>query len=403
MKTSLDHLPESKRDKISAIAALLQAAPGVEMVILFGSHARGDWVEDPENGYFSDFDLLVAVATEAQARDLTLWTGLSRQAQSLAERTPVTVIVHDLREINHEIRLGQYFFIDILREGVLLYTSRRHQLATPKALLPQDRLRLGLVNFRYWFGSANEFWRGTGYYAARGLGPHAAFLLHQAVERYFHAVLLTFTGYKPKTHNIEQLADETAPLHPALSGALPRTEPEDKRRFDLLKRAYIESRYNKSFKITLDELRILREHVHDLAIRVRQACLDKLVSFCGPDAVGELPDAPAATDAGDLPEAPSFDDDAAFQAWREEITALSFDRGRTEGFDLGKDAGRAGGLVEALLTILASRGLSADAATRATIEACTDPAVLNRWIARAMTADSAAALFAPDTEAPKPA
>ena len=31
------------------------------MVVLFGSHARGDWVEDPETGYRSDYDLLVVV------------------------------------------------------------------------------------------------------------------------------------------------------------------------------------------------------------------------------------------------------------------------------------------------------------------------------------------------------
>jgi hypothetical protein len=85
---------------------------------------------------------------------------------------------------------------------VLLFDSRRFQLASPKALTPADRLELGLVNFRYWFGSANEFWRGAGYFAGRGLGPQAAFLLHQSVERYFAATTLVFTGYKPKSHNI---------------------------------------------------------------------------------------------------------------------------------------------------------------------------------------------------------
>src|SRR5262249_2875375 len=48
MKTTLDHLPELKRSQIQAIAALMQQAESpVEMVVLFGSYARGDWVEDP--------------------------------------------------------------------------------------------------------------------------------------------------------------------------------------------------------------------------------------------------------------------------------------------------------------------------------------------------------------------
>src|SRR5262249_32362586 len=165
MKTSLEHLPEAKREQLAAIAALLQAEAPVEMVILFGSYARGDWVEDLETGYRSDFDLLAIVASEELARDIQIWSQLSQKCRPLAGRPPITLIVHDIKEVNHELRLGQYFFIDILREGVLLYNSRRSQLASPKALTPIDRLKLGLINFRYWFTSANEFWRSARYSA----------------------------------------------------------------------------------------------------------------------------------------------------------------------------------------------------------------------------------------------
>lgn len=70
--------------------------------------------------------------------------------------------------------------------------------------------------------------------AGSDLLHHAAFLLHQAVERDLHALLLVFTGYKPRTHDIELLAKQSTPLHPALTGALPRAAGEDKRLFDLL-------------------------------------------------------------------------------------------------------------------------------------------------------------------------
>jgi predicted nucleotidyltransferase/HEPN domain-containing protein len=392
MKTSLEHLPEHKREQVAAIAALLQAEAHAEMVILFGSHARGDWVEDPETGYVSDFDVLVVAPPEI-ARKVGLWTELSRRAQGLAGRTPVRVIGHDIKEINHELRLGQYFFIDILREGVILFDSRRYQLASPKALTPIDRLKLGVINFRYWFGSAGEFWRGSGYFAGRGLGPQAAFLLHQSVERYFAATTLVFTGYKPKSHNIEELANETAPLHPALAGALPRTEDEDKRLFDLLRRGYIDARYSKSYRITLEELRILRERVHDLAVRVREACIDKLASFCGPEHVEPLPEVPSITDIGELSGPPSPDDPGALQSWREALTALAYDR--------GKQAGITEGQIRALWSILAARGIPVDPETRAKIEGCREPEVVSRWIARAMTAASAADLFAPDPRAPE--
>lgn len=402
MKTSLEHLPESKRLQIQAIADLLRTEAPVEMVILFGSYARGGWVEDLKNLYFSDYDILVVVATEQLAAKTSLWSDLAQRAKLIAGRIPVTLIVHDLKEINHEIRLGQYFFVDILREGILLYTSRRHNLARPKALEPADRLELGLINFRYWFASASGFWRLCGHSAGQGLLHQAAFLLHQATERYFHSMLLVFTGYKPKTHDIEKLAEQTAPLHPALPDALPRAQPEDKRLFDLLKRAYIEARYSKSYKITFEELRVLRERVLDLAVRVRQACVEKLGSFCGPDRVGELPDVPSIVDVGELPDAPAVDDQAAFKAWGEALAARSFERGKqagvAEGFERGKEAGVSEGRqkaqIEALLTILATRGIAVDAEARSRIDACTDSTVLNQWIARATTVSNIEALFA---------
>lgn len=396
MKTSLEHLPEHKREQVAAVAALLTSEAQAEMVILFGSHARGDWVEDPETGYVSDFDILVVAPAEV-ARKQGLSADLSQRARALTGRTPVRVLVHDIKEVNHEIRLGQYFFADILREGVLLHDSRRYSLASPKALTPADRLKLGLINFRYWFGSAGELWRGAGYFAGRRLGPQAAFLLHQATERYFAAVLLVFTGYKPKSHDIQDLANQTAPLHAALAGALPRTEQEDERLFSLLRRGYIDARYSKSYSITAEELRILRERVHDLGVRVRQACLEKLESFCGPEQVGPLPEVPPTDDSGDFAEPPSPDDSAAFQAWREALTALAYDRGKQEGFDRGIAEGQ----IRALWSILAARGIPVDAEARAKIEACHDPAVVSRWVDRAMTVAAAADLFTPESAAPE--
>src|SRR5512147_969709 len=276
MKTSLDHLPHHKREQLATITAMLRDSAPVEMVILFGSYARGNWVEDLMGGYFSDFDLMVIVASEEVAHDDFLWGKISDRAQRIGGRIPVTIVAHSIREIDQELRVGQFFFSDAVAEGVLLYDSHRFTLAKPVALTLAERFELARRNFETWFMSAGHFWRGAGYYAARGLGPHAAFSLHQAAERYFHSVLLVFTGYKPKSHDIEALANQTAPLHDALEGALPRTEAKDKHHFDLLKRAYIEARYSRAYRVNSEELGVMRDQVLDLAERVRTACADKL-------------------------------------------------------------------------------------------------------------------------------
>ena len=392
MKTALDHLPPAKREPIVAIASLLQAGAPVEMLILFGSYARGDWVDDPLTGYVSDYDLAAIVASEEVEGDHALWARLEAEARVLAGRVPVSLLVHSIVHVNQEIRTGQYFFADIVNEGVLLFNSRRVHLAKPKALNAGERLSLAERNFRYWFESASGFFQGSMYYAGRRMPAHAAFLLHQAAERYFHAALLVFTGYKPKTHDLERLANQTAPLHSALVGALPRTEPEDERLFKLLKRAYIEARYSKSYRVTDDELGILRAHVRDLGARVREACAEKLASFCGAEAVGDLPEVPSQDSAMELPEAPALDDRAAVERWQEAIAAMSFERGEAAGFERGKmtgfKEGRLTALRSALRRILARRGLSLSAEMSTRIDTCMDPGLLERWLEEAAFAES---------------
>jgi hypothetical protein len=54
---------------------------------------------------------------------------------------------------------------------------------------------------------------------------------------------------------------------------------EDERRFKLLKRAYIDSRYSRSYRITMEELATLGERVKDLAGRIERACRERIGSF----------------------------------------------------------------------------------------------------------------------------
>jgi predicted nucleotidyltransferase len=116
VKTNLDHLPEKKRDPITAIASVIRSRAPVEMVILFGSYVRGHWVEDLATRYFSDFDLMAVVETPEVAKDLSLWDDITAEIRRYAGPIPVTLVAHDVRELNHEIRMGQYFFADVVND-----------------------------------------------------------------------------------------------------------------------------------------------------------------------------------------------------------------------------------------------------------------------------------------------
>ncbi len=91
MKKSLAHLPKPKRDELKRVKEIiLDECPTVLMIILFGSHARGDWVEDRHfegnvlHEYMSDFDILVIVRSNQIVNSKDTW----RRAETRARRFP---------------------------------------------------------------------------------------------------------------------------------------------------------------------------------------------------------------------------------------------------------------------------------------------------------------------------
>ena len=80
MKTDLSYLPQHKQTELALITETIrQNVDQLEMIILFGSYARGGWVEDIYTEgrntyeYRSDFDILAVTATESSAHTTGLW------------------------------------------------------------------------------------------------------------------------------------------------------------------------------------------------------------------------------------------------------------------------------------------------------------------------------------------
>jgi hypothetical protein len=67
-------------------------------------------------------------------------------------------------------------------------------------------------------------------------------------------VLLVLTLYSPTSHKPNFLRSQAERLVPALIAVWPRDTREDRRRFELLRRAYVEARYSPAYAVTADEL-----------------------------------------------------------------------------------------------------------------------------------------------------
>ncbi len=286
MKRSLAHLPNHKREELTEITSIIKENADIEMIILFGSYARGNWVEDIyKEGhityeYKSDFDILVIVKTHPQVRKLALWRNIETIVRhSSTIQTRLTLIVHDLKEVNRALARRQYFFTDIKKEGVLLYDAKRVKLAKAQKQSPDERQQTAQEDFKYWFKSANEFLIDFGHAFKRRSYSKAAFELHQATERLYITALLVFTHYKPKQHDIETLGKQVNNLDPRFLPVFPRSTPEEERLFELLKKAYIDARYNPKYKITKKELEYLSGQVKKLQRLTKEICKERIESY----------------------------------------------------------------------------------------------------------------------------
>ncbi len=297
MRVDLDHLPEAQQAELARVRETLmreftQAISTstqpwkkngrILKIILFGSYARNDWVDDPENGYQSDFDLLVIVSHEDLTDTAGYWyIAEDKILQDPAVQRPVNIIVHTLDEVNKALGRGEYFWVDIVRDGVVLYELPNHTLAAPKPLTPSDAYSMAQTYFDQQLPGVDRWIRTVEMQRTEGfedLGwrKDAAFLLHQATERAYACFLLVRTLYFPRSHNIKFLRSLSEDKDPRLASAWPRGTRVDRRRFELLKRAYVEARYSPSYEISTDDLNALADSVKLLRDVVESLCVERL-------------------------------------------------------------------------------------------------------------------------------
>ena len=289
MKDSLDHLPASKQNDLAHIVAVLrdefEQVTGfakrkkkhsrIVKIILFGSHATGDWVKDPAHGYVSDYDILVLLNRSELVEDYKLWT-TAEERIALRVRPPLSLLVHTLDEVNQALIQGQYFFADIKRDGIVLYQSDKRELAEAGTLTPAEYAALARKHYAQWFDSAGEFFDTFHDDVEKHRFKKAAFELHQATERLYACLVLVLTNYKPYTHNLTLLNALAIAQDARVAEVFPQDTKIHRRRFQLLKRAYVEARYSEHYEISEEELTWLAERVRHLQELTEQLCRERI-------------------------------------------------------------------------------------------------------------------------------
>lgn len=303
MRSDLDHLPERQQRELERVRDVLLAGfeaarngggggtqtwrrgGQIYKIILFGSYARTDWVDEPENGYLSDFDLLIVVNHEKLTNIADYWWNSEDQIlRDPAIGRTVNLIVHDLQEVNDALRRGEYFWTDIVRDGIALYEIPGHPFALPKPITAQDAFVMAEQHYAETLPAIDRALRTADLQAAEGLEQlgwrkEMAFSLHQAVERAYACFLLVHTFYFPRSHNIKFLRSLAEDVNTGLVEAWPREHRFDRRRFELLKRAYVEARYSDQYDASAEDLEWLMTRARHLRDLVADLCQTRIAEL----------------------------------------------------------------------------------------------------------------------------
>jgi uncharacterized protein len=301
MRTDLNHLPPNRRRELERIVEMIfeefedafslarhewKTRGSILKIVLYGSFARGDWNYEPETkvGRTSDYDLLIVVSDDRLTDRTAYWSKLIerfRIEHSVRHTilSPVQFFVHSLAQVNDALSHGRYFFIDVLRDGILLHSADGGDFAKPREKSPWEAVRTAEEYWREWLPSAKEFYDDFEANLDRGRFKKAAFELHQCVERLYHTIMLVRTFYTPYVHDLATLREQAELTDPRLIAAWPREAVEDIRTFDKLQQAYVNGRYPRRLEIGAAQLQWLGDRAKALIGLVEASCAERIADL----------------------------------------------------------------------------------------------------------------------------
>ncbi len=298
MRTALDHLPANKQRELERVVQIVfeefedafalakhewKKAGRILKIVLYGSYARGGWVDEPHTakGYQSDYDLLIVVNDKRLTDRVKYWSKVDDRLMreygiTATLKTPVNFIVHTLQEVNDGLAHGRYFFMDVAQDGIALYQSDDTEFHQPKPKTPPQALAMAKEYNDEWFPSAMQRFEISKIGLEKGYLKPSAFDLHQSAEFLYHCVLLVVTFYTPHVHNLGFLRTQAERLDRRLTYVWPMDNRKHRAMFEKLKEAYVKARYSKHYRISEEELKWLGERVEELGQIVHEICSERV-------------------------------------------------------------------------------------------------------------------------------
>jgi HEPN domain-containing protein len=260
---------------------IIVKAANPEMIFLLGAslyRRRSESIfqqSAPASQHMADYFLLILMESLAN-KELHEWQ--DKIESHCKAFIPVTTLVLQKSTFEEWLREGNPFAINVQQSAVVIYNSGNYNLPLSQianhdaAIITIEKcLTEGLTK-------AKEFLAGSELYRIRKQHSMAAFMLHQSAEQALRTLLKVGTGYHANTHSIDRLLRYAGLVSYQLPDIFPQKTEEDKRFFNLLQKAYIDTRYKEDYKISNDDLLCLTEKVrciHEILSDVGKAKLHR--------------------------------------------------------------------------------------------------------------------------------
>ncbi len=280
-------LPEHKLNEINTIKQVIIDFVDPDMIILYGSYARGEYKDQVyiNDGiryfYISDYDLIV-VTNKTDVKEYELSEELNKRIKA---RPDINFFMYDIDYFNHQLVTGNFFFVPVYYEGVLLYSNGKSILIEPKPLTIKQIRENVQANYEFWIGNANTFIAHFHFdyelmLKGKSRSGMNAWFLYQTVESIYSALLLVFIGIKPKLHNLYKYRKSVNAISEELNAIFPEIkDSNEKRLFDLLNRAYISGKYKHEFEVDINDIKTISGRLEKMLAITDRLCKERIESL----------------------------------------------------------------------------------------------------------------------------
>lgn len=290
MKKSLNYLPaEKRRDLRQLVGIIRDEVKDVVMVILYGSYARGTYVDYDQRieygvkTYFmSDYDILIVTEKRMGVNEHAVYAKILRrffENKAWEIHTHPQFINESIAELNKALDKSRYFYTDIKKDGVMLYDSGKYKLARRRKLDYAEIAEIAREYYEDKFPWASEFFALGKLAVDKGNYKMASFQFHQAAENYLRTIPMVFILYGYKEHDLAFLMNECKKHTLEIYRAFPQDTDEERRLFKLLQDAYVQARYNKNFLVTRADIDALIPRIELLKGITQKVCKERIVAY----------------------------------------------------------------------------------------------------------------------------